>query len=127
ESPGWHGIRERRTLLENLLRQTIAQVHHEHDSVRILDIAAGAGRYVLEAMRASPETPCAAVLPDYKPENVAAAQALAQKLGLANVTVCEGDAFDRNSVAKAFPQTTIGIVSGLYELIPSNAPVSASL
>ena len=39
----------------------------------------------------------------------------------------QGDAFDRASLT-ALPQTaTIGVVSGLYELFPENAPVRASL
>jgi len=67
----------------------------------ILDIAAGAGRYLLETMRSMPRIPCAAVLRDYKSENVTAARALAQQFGVTNVTVHEGDAFDRSSVANA--------------------------
>ena len=39
----------------------------------------------------------------------------------------EGDAFDTESVAGAQPGTTIGIVSGLYELFPSNDLIRASL
>src|SRR5204863_342370 len=127
ESPGWRGIRQRRAHLEKLLRDTIHQVHREHEQVRILDIAAGAGRYLLETLRSLSGIPCTAVLRDYKPENLAAAQTIAQQLGLTNITVCEGDAFNRASVGKACPGANIGIVSGLYELIPSNAPVLASL
>jgi alpha-beta hydrolase superfamily lysophospholipase/SAM-dependent methyltransferase len=127
ESIGWRGIRQRRTHLQAMLREIIARVHHHREEVRILDIAAGAGRYVLETMRSLPQIPCTAVLRDYKSENVNAARALAQQLGLSNVTVREGDAFDRCSVATACGNANIGIVSGLYELIPSNDPVLASL
>ena len=38
-----------------------------------------------------------------------------------------GDAFDRESLAGIQPRATIGIVSGLYELFPSNEPVLNSL
>jgi len=127
ESIGWRGIRQRRTHLEGMLRETIARVHHDRGEVRILDIAAGAGRYLLETMRSMPRIPCAAVLRDYKSENVTAARALARQFGVTNVTVHEGDAFDRSSVANACRNASIGIVSGLYELIPDNAPVLASL
>ena len=48
--------------------------------------------------------------------------------------LCEGiasfaqaDAFDRASLAAISPRATIGIVSGLYELFPDNAPVRESL
>jgi SAM-dependent methyltransferase len=110
-----------------MLRETIKRAHLEQGEVRILDVAAGAGRYVLETMQSLPHVPCNAVLRDYKPENVRAAGNLARQLGLEKVSVCEGDAFDRRSVANACPGATIGIVSGLYELIPSNAAVLASL
>jgi alpha-beta hydrolase superfamily lysophospholipase len=126
-SPGWRGIRQRREHLQNMLRQTITRVFGERGEARIVDIAAGAGRYVLETMHSVPEIPAKAVLRDYKPENVTAADALARQLGLRNVTLCAGDAFDRASVAKACPGANIGIVSGLYELITSNAPVLQSL
>jgi hypothetical protein len=68
-----------------------------------------------------------AILRDYKPENVEAARALAERLGLTNVTVQQADAFDRQSLAATEPRATIGIVSGLYELFPSNKLVSESL
>ncbi|MGC2625837.1 MAG: class I SAM-dependent methyltransferase family protein, partial [Candidatus Udaeobacter sp.] len=38
-----------------------------------------------------------------------------------------GDAFNRESLAGTQPRPTIGIVSGLYELFPSNGPVLNSL
>ena len=39
----------------------------------------------------------------------------------------EGDAFDRASLAAIVPRPTLGVVSGLYELTPDNAPVRQSL
>jgi len=68
-----------------------------------------------------------ALLRDYKQENVAAATRLAGDLGLTNVTVVPGNAFDRSSLASIEPRPTIGIVSGLFELFPSNADVLTSL
>jgi hypothetical protein len=41
--------------------------------------------------------------------------------------VKQGDAFDRASLANIEPRPTIGIVSGLFELIPSNDNVLNSL
>ena len=95
--------------------------------MRIVDIAAGGGRYVLETMRALPDIPMTALLRDYKQENVDAATRLAQDFGLTNVTVAFGDAFDRASLAAIEPRPTIGIVSGLFELFPSNSGVLTSL
>ncbi len=126
-SIGWRGIRQRRVHLEKLLLNVIEETTAAGRPVRILDIATGGGRYVLETMRALSGRPMSAVLRDYKPENVRAARALAEKLGVAEVTVEEGDAFNRDSLGAIQPRATIGIVSGLYELFPSNTAVADSL
>jgi esterase/lipase/SAM-dependent methyltransferase len=126
-SIGWRGIRQRKKNLEKLLRSVIERTHAEGRPVRIVDIAAGGGRYVLETLRALPEIPMTALLRDYKQENVDAATRLAQDFGLTNVTVAFGDAFDRASLAAIEPRPTIGIISGLFELFPSNTGVLTSL
>ena len=124
---GWRGIRARLALLEQALRLTIQQTHAAGRPVRLLDIAAGPGRYVLETIRKLNTIPVSAVLRDYKQENLDAASRLRDQLGLANVTVTHGDAFDRASLAAVTPPPTIAIVSGLYELCPDNEPVLRSL
>jgi alpha-beta hydrolase superfamily lysophospholipase/SAM-dependent methyltransferase len=126
-SIGWRGIRQRKANLKNALGNVIENLHREGRPVRILDIAAGAGRYVMETMHELPSISINATLRDYKQENVDAARALVQEFGLENVTVERGDAFDRDSVAAIAPRATIGIVSGLYELFPRNEPVLNSL
>src|SRR5947207_3508478 len=73
-SPGWRGIRERKKNLETLLRRVIEKTQAEGRPVRIVDIAAGGGRYLLETMRDLREIPMTAVLRDYKEENVEAAR-----------------------------------------------------
>jgi alpha-beta hydrolase superfamily lysophospholipase/SAM-dependent methyltransferase len=124
---GWRGIRVRREHLERLLVETIRRVHDEGRPVRILDIAAGAGRYVLETMKQIRDIPISAHLRDYQQINLDAAKFLAEKLLLKSVTLERGDAFDELSLAAVTPKPTIGIVSGLYELFPENAPLRRSL
>jgi voltage-gated potassium channel Kch len=126
-SVGWRGIRQRKRNLESLLRRVIEKTHDEGRPVRIVDIAAGGGRYLLETMRDLRDIPMTAVLRDYKRENIEAAQRLAGELGLTNVSVGPGDAFDRASLAAIEPHPTIAIVSGLFELFPANTGVLASL
>jgi alpha-beta hydrolase superfamily lysophospholipase/SAM-dependent methyltransferase len=126
-SPGWRGIRQRKKNLEMLLRSVIERVHDEGLPVRVLDVASGGGRYLLETMRDLPDIPMTAVLRDYKQENVDAARGLATEFGLANVTVEIGNAFDHASLAAITPRPTIAIVSGLFELFPGNAGVLESL
>jgi alpha-beta hydrolase superfamily lysophospholipase/SAM-dependent methyltransferase len=127
ESPGWTGIRQRRVHLQRLLTAAMKAVHGAGRPVHIVDIACGAGRYVLETLQANPDIPATALLRDYKAENVAATTALRDSLGLKNVTVMQGDAFDEPSLASLSPRPTIAIVSGLYELIPDNDLLERSL
>jgi alpha-beta hydrolase superfamily lysophospholipase/SAM-dependent methyltransferase len=126
-SIGWRGIRERKKNLGTLLRHVIDKTQAEGRPVRIVDIAAGGGRYLLETMRELRDIPMTALLRDYKQENVEAARRLAAEFGLTNVTVASGDAFDRASLATIEPRPTIGIVSGLFELFPANAGVLTAL
>src|SRR4051794_30552865 len=64
-SIGWRGIRQRKANLNKTLRDVILKMHRGHRPVRILDIAAGAGRYVIEIIREMPEIPIRATLCDY--------------------------------------------------------------
>lgn len=126
-SPGWRGIRQRKENLVTLLRRVIERAYADGLPVRILDVAAGGGRYLLETMRSLPTIPMTATLRDYKQENVDAATRLAAEFGLTNVAVGLGNAFDRSSIAALNPRPTIAIVSGLFELFPENAGVLESL
>ncbi len=126
-SIGWRGIRQRRVNLEAMLESTILQAHGSGQPVRILDIACGGGRYVLETMRRLSHIPATALLRDYRQENLDAAERLAREWNVAGVTTKLGDAFDRKSLAGTSPRPNIAIVSGLYELFPDNDPVRNSL
>jgi hypothetical protein len=116
-----------------LLDQAITRLQSVEKPVRIVDIAAGAGRYVLGILsRRARETnggaPITALLRDYQEVNLQAARQLAASLGLSGaVTIEKGDAFDRESLAGLQPRPTIAIVSGLYELFPENAGLRRSL
>ena len=128
KSIGWRGIRQRKVHLEELLRETLARMARCGMPVRIVDIAAGHGRYVLEALEGSPIRPESVLLRDYSDLNVEAGRALIRAKGLDGVAqFVKGDAFDRNSLASIEPRPTLGVVSGLYELFPDNGMVSASL
>jgi SAM-dependent methyltransferase len=124
---GWRGIRVRRILLEQTLRRLIQETHAAGRPVRLLDIASGPGRYLLETIDELRAIPISAVLRDYKQENLDAAARLRDELGLTQITFVRGDAFDRAELAAVAPRPTIAIVSGLYELFPDNEQVLRSL
>lgn len=128
DSIGWRGIRQRKQHVEELLREAMRRVAGQGQPVRVTDIAAGHGRYVLDAVAGSEVPPQAVVLRDYSRINVNDGRALIAERGLQQVARFEqADAFDRHSVASADPQPTVGVVSGLYELFPCNDQVSTSL
>jgi len=128
QSIGWRGIRRRKLHLEELLRNAMDALHRAGRPVRLLDIAAGHGRYALEALADYAHRPESILLRDYSDINVRDGAALIREKSLQDVGRFEkGDAFDRSSVAGVLPRPTIGIVSGLYELFPDNDMVRRSL
>lgn len=124
---GWRGIRLRKQNLEQMLLETIARIGADRAPVRILDIAAGPGRYILDAVKQLPPGTVSAVLRDHDTAALEAGRNIAADMGLTNVSYEPGDAFDRNALAAIAPKADIAIVSGLYELFPDNALVLGSL
>jgi alpha-beta hydrolase superfamily lysophospholipase len=128
DSIGWRGIRQRKIHVEELLREAMRLARVAGLPVRIVDIAAGHGRYVLEALQGSDSVPDAILLRDYSDINVAAGREMIGAKGLQDIARFErGDAFDRDDLARIDPAPTVGVVSGLYELFPDNAMVRRSL
>jgi alpha-beta hydrolase superfamily lysophospholipase/SAM-dependent methyltransferase len=126
-SVGWKGIRQRKVNLQKVLESLISKIGAERAPVRLLDIASGPGRYMLDTLRKMPDAEVSAVLRDYEPRALEAGRALARQMNLSNVTYARGDAFDPDSLAAVSPRPHIAIVSGLYELFPDNDKVSRSL
>jgi alpha-beta hydrolase superfamily lysophospholipase len=128
DSVGWRGIRARKRNVEALIREAIHRLATEGAPVRVVDIAAGHGRYVLEALEGSRVQPERILLRDYSDLNVEAGRRLIAEKGLGGIARFEnGDAFDRDGLAAMTPRPTLSVVSGLYELFPDNALVRRSL
>ncbi|MDF3865001.1 bifunctional alpha/beta hydrolase/class I SAM-dependent methyltransferase [Pseudomonas denitrificans (nom. rej.)] len=128
ESAGWRGIRQRKVNIEELLRLAMASLREQGREVRILDIAAGHGRYILEALQGLETLPESVLLRDYSELNVREGSALIERLGLKErARFVQGDAFDGADLAAVEPKPTLAVVSGLYELFADNAMVSGSL
>lgn len=128
DSIGWRGIRQRKLHLEELLRKAMDALRGNGRPVRLLDIAAGHGRYALEAVNNYPQRPDSILLRDFSEINVRSGTELIRAKNLQDVARFEkADAFDRAVVAGAQPKPTVGIVSGLYELFPDNELVRTSL
>lgn len=127
-SIGWRGIRQRKLHAEELLRLAMGKLREQGRGVRIVDIAAGHGRYILEALEGMAQKPDSILLRDYSDINVRDGSALIEQKGLADIArFVKGDAFDRADLAALEPKPSLAVVSGLYELFGSNQMVGDSL
>lgn len=79
DSIGWRGIRQRKLHAEELLRLAMQRLREEQREVRIVDIAAGHGRYILEALQGVEPLPESILLRDYSEINVRDGSALIEQ------------------------------------------------
>ena len=125
---GWRGVRVRRRLLERAVQQAIEQTHAKARSVHLVDIAAGAGRYLLETLTRCESLRVTAVLRDFEPREPGSGEAIARSLGLENVTLRpRGRLRPGLAGGRLRPRPDIAVVSGLYELFPDNTLIRRSL
>jgi Lysophospholipase len=128
EAIGWRGIRIRGQHLQQLLVEAATRLRGQGLPVRVLDVAAGHGRYVLQALGQGGQRADAILLRDFSDLNVTQGQALIEQLGAGDIARFEqGDAFDPAQLAAVEPSPTLAVVSGLYELFSDNDAVLRSL
>ena len=128
EAIGWRGIRIRGQHLQQLLVEAATRLRGQGLPVRVLDVAAGHGRYVLQALGQGGQRADAILLRDFSDLNVTRGQALIEQLGAGDIARFEqGDAFDPAQLAAVEPAPTLAVVSGLYELFSDNDAVLRSL
>jgi pimeloyl-ACP methyl ester carboxylesterase len=122
---GWRGIRQRRACMNQALRFALKQVRESGLPAQLMDIAGGAGRYLLDVLD---EPDLKILCRDWSESALATGRATAQQMGLTDrITHVRGDAFDEASLAAVEPKPSIAVVSGLYELFPENDRVQRSL
>ncbi|MER8954962.1 bifunctional alpha/beta hydrolase/class I SAM-dependent methyltransferase [Mesorhizobium sp. M0833] len=125
---GWRGIRQRKLHLEELIGSAAASLKAAGRPIHIVDVAAGHGRYVLDAVQKCAEPPASVRLQDFSELNVSLGRKLIAERQLpASVTFHQGDAFDATMLAGLDPAPDLAIVSGLYELFADNAVIARSL
>lgn len=127
-SIGWRGIRQRKRHIIELLTDAMLALRQQGHAVRILDVAAGHGRYVIETLQSLGLRPESVLLRDSSELNLTGGNALLRASGLDSFArFVLGDAFDVGELAAMTPKASVGIVSGLYELFPENDAVCRSL
>jgi alpha-beta hydrolase superfamily lysophospholipase len=127
DAVGWKGIRVRRRHIAGMLKEAVQDRIAAGKPVRILDLATGCGRYVLDVLYEVKDRDVTALLRDWELRNLEQGRESAKALGLENVVLEQGDAFNKDSILTVSPKPNIAIVSGLYELFSSNDMVIASL
>lgn len=126
---GWRGIRQRRACMNQALKHALKQVSESGMPLQLMDIAGGAGRYLLDALEDQEFGFDLKVLcRDWSESALDAGRATAREKGLQErITHLKGDAFDENSLASVEPKPSVAVVSGLYELFPENEKLQRSL
>jgi alpha-beta hydrolase superfamily lysophospholipase len=125
---GWRGIRQRKLHLEELIGSAAETLKSAGRPVHIVDIAAGHGRYVLDAVAKCAAPPASVRLQDYFGLNVGlGCKLIAERHLPTSVSFHQADAFDARMLAGLKPAPDLAIVSGLYELFSDNAMIARSL
>ena len=123
-----NALRERVRHVQTFVLESMERLAERRRDVRLIDIAAGPGRYLLDAVRSSPVKSGAVLLRDIGEAEMRAGQALIARYEMQDVARFEkADAFDRLNLASIFPRPTIAIASGLYERFEDDALVRRSL
>ncbi len=126
---GWRGIRQRRACMNQALRHALKQAREAGMPLQLMDIAGGAGRYLLDVLE-DPEFgfDLRVLCRDWSESALDTGRATAKELGLTErITHVRGDAFDEKSLASVEPKPSVAVVSGLYELFPQNDLLQRSL
>jgi SAM-dependent methyltransferase len=128
DSAGWRGIRERRANLVRTLTAIVVARRAQGRPTRILDVAAGPGRYLLDLADALGPDGLDIEARDADPDALVLGRALAAQRGLGGqVTYAALDALDATALAAIRPRPDVVVVSGLYEILLDDAAICASL
>jgi len=118
ESIGWKGIRERKVNMIAATQAKIALLQEKGEKVRILDIAGGPARYLIEIAEKYPEVDVQ--VRDYQEQNVEEGRVLAKERELTNISYTQSDAFNADNYNAEGYRPNIVIISGVFELFESN-------
>ena len=127
---GWRAIRARRVLLTHTLYDIVTRNREAGVATRVLDVAAGPGRYLHDVLRlvGADAGDVRVLCRDLAPEGLAHGQALGRTAGLANIRYELGDAFNPAPTDAALGGVpNVIVVSGLYELMLDDDLIRRSL
>ncbi len=124
-SIGWKGIRERKINLIKTIKDKIKFLQEKGEKVRILDIAGGPARYLIEI--ADEYRDVEIQVRDYQTQNVEQGEELAKSRNLSNISYKQSDAFDPKSYKSTKYKPNIVIISGVFELFSDNSLIEHAI
>jgi hypothetical protein len=127
DATGWRGIRERRANLARTLAGVVLARRAAGLPTRILDVASGPGRYLLDVARLVGPLGLELDCRDADDGALAQGRRLALELGLRNTSFTRHDALDPAGLSAIRPRPDVAVVSGLYEIVLDDGAVRASL
>ncbi len=124
-SIGWRGIRQRKVNLMTMIEKKIEHLNKIGKKIKILDIAGGPARYLIEIAAKYPEIEIQ--VRDYQEQNVNEGMELAKNSNLTNITYSQSDAFDISNYDSKLYNPNIVIISGVFELFEDNNLISNAI
>jgi SAM-dependent methyltransferase len=121
---GSRALRVRKAYLEKAIETAIRSLHAAGEPARIVDLAGGPGRYLLEIANRHRDKRLSILIRDHVPANLAQGRRHASELSLLNVRFEEADAF-LDPILPVVPNVVV--LSGLLELYSSNAMAARAI
>ncbi|MHC4813674.1 MAG: class I SAM-dependent methyltransferase family protein [Planctomycetota bacterium] len=124
---GWKAVRQRKDNLRDALVRAIEESRTRGRRVHVLDIAAGLGRYLFEAIETTGPEGVDVACQDLEEKWVDRGNRKAAARGMTNIHFRQGDALDPDAVEVIEPRPTIVVSSGFYDWIVEDEIVEKSL
>jgi len=124
DNVGWRGIRKRAENMQRAL--TRAASLQPEDEVKIVDIASGPGRYLLDFVRGY-DGKISGTGRDRDEQGLKEGRELAKQANCDAMNYETGDAFDTDDLAKLAGSVNVAIASGVYELFADNELIRRSI
>ncbi|AUI88771.1 methyltransferase [Vibrio azureus] len=122
---GWKGIRQRKAHSITEIKNKIISLKATGREVKILDIAGGPARYLIEI--ADEFRDIKIQVRDYQIQNIEQGRQLAEQRGLTNIIYEQSDAFNIENYNIEKFQPNIVVISGIFELFPNNQLITNAI
>jgi hypothetical protein len=125
--PAWEDVRIRKTNLQEYLVEAVHLQRNLHRTPVILDVAAGAARYILDTLSREDMRDVTVICRDLDNDALTLGGNNASEMGVNSVKFEIGDAFSAESLAEVNPAPNIIVSSGFYDWINDDVRVQESM